>query len=117
LHQLLQVIVQRALAGKTYDHAKAGTILCSYIKILPLFMLVFPGMIARILFPGTILIPFYIAFLCAFVCLKTLTLTIPSTAMSSTCQNHLKVIVSKIKVTTWPKSLEKWLHLNVALVS
>lgn len=49
-----QVIVQRALAGKTYDHAKAGTILCSYIKILPLFMLVFPGMIARILFPETV---------------------------------------------------------------
>ncbi|KAH3689472.1 hypothetical protein DPMN_194699 [Dreissena polymorpha] len=47
-----QVIVQRALAGKTYDHAKAGTILCAYIKILPLFMLVLPGMIARILFPG-----------------------------------------------------------------
>lgn len=51
----LQVIVQRALAGKTYDHAKAGTILCAYIKVLPLFMLVFPGMIARVLFPGKIL--------------------------------------------------------------
>ncbi|XP_052259739.1 sodium/glucose cotransporter 4-like isoform X2 [Dreissena polymorpha] len=49
-----QVIVQRALAGKTYDHAKAGTILCAYIKILPLFMLVLPGMIARILFPETV---------------------------------------------------------------
>ncbi|KAL4218732.1 hypothetical protein ACF0H5_021320 [Mactra antiquata] len=49
-----QVIVQRALAGKSYDHAKAGTILCSYIKILPLFMLVFPGMIARILFTETV---------------------------------------------------------------
>ena len=49
---LFQVIVQRALAGKTYDHAKAGTILCAFIKILPLFILVFPGMIARILFPG-----------------------------------------------------------------
>ena len=46
------MIVQRALAGKTYDHAKAGTILCAFIKILPLFILVFPGMIARILFPG-----------------------------------------------------------------
>ncbi|KAK3590544.1 hypothetical protein CHS0354_015522 [Potamilus streckersoni] len=49
-----QVIVQRALAGKTYDHAKAGTIFCSYLKILPLFLLVFPGMIARILFPDTV---------------------------------------------------------------
>lgn len=49
-----QVIVQRALAGKSYDHAKAGTILCAYIKVLPLFMLVFPGMIARILYPETV---------------------------------------------------------------
>ncbi|XP_052790809.1 sodium/glucose cotransporter 4-like [Mya arenaria] len=49
-----QVIVQRALAGKTYDHAKAGTILCAYIKILPLFMLVLPGMIARILYTETV---------------------------------------------------------------
>jgi len=52
LYYSFQVIVQRALAGKTYDHAKAGTILCAFIKILPLFILVFPGMIARILFPG-----------------------------------------------------------------
>nr|XP_034302667.1 sodium/myo-inositol cotransporter 2 isoform X2 [Crassostrea gigas] len=49
-----QVIVQRALAGKTYDHAKAGTVLCAFIKILPLFLLVFPGMISRILFPDTV---------------------------------------------------------------
>ncbi|XP_048774440.2 sodium/myo-inositol cotransporter 2-like isoform X2 [Ostrea edulis] len=49
-----QVIVQRALAGKTFDHAKAGTILCAFIKILPLFLLVFPGMISRILFPDTV---------------------------------------------------------------
>lgn len=48
------MIVQRALAGKTYDHAKAGTVLCAFIKILPLFLLVFPGMISRILFPGMI---------------------------------------------------------------
>ncbi|KAL5011332.1 hypothetical protein ScPMuIL_009883 [Solemya velum] len=45
-----QVIVQRALAGKSYDHSKAGTIFCGFLKIFPLFLLVFPGMIARILF-------------------------------------------------------------------
>ncbi|XP_078325308.1 sodium/glucose cotransporter 4-like isoform X1 [Crassostrea virginica] len=49
-----QVIVQRALAGKTFDHAKAGTVLCAFIKILPLFLLVFPGMVSRILFPDTV---------------------------------------------------------------
>ena len=48
----LQVIVQRALASKNFTHAKAGTLLAGFLKILPLFVLVFPGMIARILFPG-----------------------------------------------------------------
>ncbi|XP_059140927.1 sodium/glucose cotransporter 4-like [Physella acuta] len=49
-----QVIVQRALAAKSFTHAKAGTLLCGYLKILPLFLLVFPGMIARILYPDTV---------------------------------------------------------------
>ncbi|XP_069121206.1 sodium/myo-inositol cotransporter 2-like isoform X2 [Argopecten irradians] len=49
-----QVIVQRALAAKSFDHAKAGTIFCGFLKILPLFLFVFPGMIARILFPDTV---------------------------------------------------------------
>lgn len=48
----LQVIVQRTLAAKNFDHAKAGTLFCGYLKILPLFLLIFPGMIARILYPG-----------------------------------------------------------------
>ena len=47
-----QVIVQRALAGKNYSHAKGGTILAGYLKILPMFILVIPGMIARILYTG-----------------------------------------------------------------
>lgn len=47
-----QVIVQRALASKSLSHAKAGTITAGYLKMLPLFLLVFPGMIARILYPG-----------------------------------------------------------------
>ncbi|OWF42638.1 Sodium/myo-inositol cotransporter 2 [Mizuhopecten yessoensis] len=49
-----QVIVQRALAAKSIDHAKAGTIVCGFLKVLPLFLFVFPGMIARILFPDTV---------------------------------------------------------------
>ena len=52
----LQVIVQRALASKNFTHAKAGTLLAGFLKILPLFVLVFPGMIARILFPGMCLL-------------------------------------------------------------
>lgn len=46
-----QVIVQRALASKSFTHAKAGTLLAGALKLLPMYLLVFPGMIARILYP------------------------------------------------------------------
>ncbi|XP_062820748.1 sodium/myo-inositol cotransporter 2 [Anolis carolinensis] len=49
-----QVIVQRSLAAKSLPHAKGGALLASYLKILPLFMMVFPGMISRILFPDLV---------------------------------------------------------------
>lgn len=47
-----QVIVQRCLAGKNLTHVKAGCILCGYLKLLPMFLMVMPGMISRILYPG-----------------------------------------------------------------
>ena len=50
---MLQVIVQRALAAKSLSHAQGGSLLAGYIKILPLFIMVFPGMISRVLYPGT----------------------------------------------------------------
>ncbi|XP_070565864.1 sodium/mannose cotransporter SLC5A10-like [Ptychodera flava] len=46
-----QVIVQRALAAKSLHHARGGTVLAGYLKILPLFLLMFPGMISRALWP------------------------------------------------------------------
>lgn len=46
-----QVIVQRVLSAKDEGHAKAGTVLAGFLKILPVFMLVVPGMIARALYP------------------------------------------------------------------
>ncbi len=49
-----QVIVQRALAAKTMTHAKGGTIVASYLKLLPLWIMVFPGMAARVLFPDQV---------------------------------------------------------------
>ncbi|XP_045626138.1 sodium/glucose cotransporter 4 [Procambarus clarkii] len=45
-----QVIVQRTLSSKNMTYAKAGCILAALIKFLPMFMLVFPGMAARILY-------------------------------------------------------------------
>ncbi|XP_061605378.1 sodium/myo-inositol cotransporter 2 isoform X2 [Phyllopteryx taeniolatus] len=45
-----QVIVQRSLAAKTLTHAKGGSLLASYLKILPFFTIMLPGMISRILY-------------------------------------------------------------------
>lgn len=47
-----QVIVQRSLSAKSLSHAKAGSILASYLKMLPLFIIIMPGMISRVLYPG-----------------------------------------------------------------
>jgi SSS family solute:Na+ symporter len=46
-----QVIVQRVLSAKDEGHAKAGTIFAGFLKILPVFLLVLPGLIAVGLFP------------------------------------------------------------------
>lgn len=51
---LSQVIVQRCLAGKNLTHIKAGCILCGYLKLMPMFLMVMPGMISRILYPGNV---------------------------------------------------------------
>jgi len=45
-----QVIVQRVLAAKDMVHAKGGCILTGYLKLLPLYLLVFPGMASRVLY-------------------------------------------------------------------
>ncbi|XP_053550893.1 sodium/myo-inositol cotransporter 2 [Bombina bombina] len=45
-----QVIVQRSLSAKNLSHAKGGSLLAAYLKVLPLFLMVLPGMISRILF-------------------------------------------------------------------
>ncbi|KAM4810468.1 sodium/glucose cotransporter 1-like [Rhinophrynus dorsalis] len=49
-----QVIVQRCLSAKNMSHVKAGCILCGYLKLLPMFLMVFPGMISRILYTDEI---------------------------------------------------------------
>uniref|UniRef100_A0AAY4CQY4 Sodium/glucose cotransporter 2 n=1 Tax=Denticeps clupeoides TaxID=299321 RepID=A0AAY4CQY4_9TELE len=49
-----QVIVQRCLAARNLIHAKAGCILCGYLKLLPVFLMVFPGMISRVLYPDEV---------------------------------------------------------------
>ncbi|CAH2307346.1 sodium glucose cotransporter 5 [Pelobates cultripes] len=49
-----QVIVQRSLSAKNLSHAKAGSILASYLKMLPMIFIIMPGMISRALYPDTV---------------------------------------------------------------
>ncbi|XP_062831146.1 sodium/myo-inositol cotransporter [Anolis carolinensis] len=49
-----QVIVQRVLAAKNIAHAKGSTLMAGFLKLLPMFLIVVPGMISRILFPEDI---------------------------------------------------------------
>jgi SSS family solute:Na+ symporter len=45
-----QVIVQRVLSARSEGHAKLATIFAGFLKILPVFMLVLPGLIAMALY-------------------------------------------------------------------
>ncbi|NWX25225.1 SC5A9 protein, partial [Notiomystis cincta] len=49
-----QVIVQRSLSAKNLSHAKGGSVLGGYLKILPMFFIVIPGMISRALYPDEV---------------------------------------------------------------
>lgn len=49
-----QVIVQRVLAAKNIAHAKGSTLMAGFLKVLPMFVIVIPGMISRILFADEI---------------------------------------------------------------
>jgi solute:Na+ symporter, SSS family len=46
-----QVIVQRVLSARDEGHAKAATIFAGFLKILPVFLLVLPGLICYALYP------------------------------------------------------------------
>ena len=47
-----QVMVQRVLSARSEGHAKAATIFAGFLKILPVFILVLPGLIALALYRG-----------------------------------------------------------------
>ncbi|XP_064800273.1 sodium/myo-inositol cotransporter-like [Oncorhynchus masou masou] len=49
-----QVIVQRVLAAKNIAHAKGSTLMAGFLKVLPMYIIVIPGMISRILFADEI---------------------------------------------------------------
>ncbi|KAF8763202.1 Sodium/glucose cotransporter 4 like protein [Argiope bruennichi] len=45
-----QMMVQRLLAAKSLSHAQGGTLFAGFMKILPIFLIVMPGMISRVLY-------------------------------------------------------------------
>ncbi|KAK7069892.1 Sodium/glucose cotransporter 4, partial [Halocaridina rubra] len=48
------MMVQRVMAARSLSHAKGGTIFAGYVKLLPLFMMVIPGMISRVLYTNEV---------------------------------------------------------------
>jgi len=49
-----QTIVQRVLGARSLDDAQLGPLFAGFLKILPVFLLVLPGVIASVLFRGLI---------------------------------------------------------------
>ncbi|CAH8842495.1 unnamed protein product [Trichobilharzia szidati] len=49
-----QMMVQRTLAAKSLSHAQSATLMTGLIKQLPLFIMVIPGMISRVLYANEI---------------------------------------------------------------
>lgn len=49
-----QTIVQRVLGGKTENDAQLGPLFAGFIKVLPLMIMVFPGVLAYVLFQDQI---------------------------------------------------------------
>lgn len=50
-----QTIVQRALGAKDENHARVGVLFCRFIKILPVFLFVMPGLFAYVLYKTGVL--------------------------------------------------------------
>lgn len=49
-----QMMVQRTLAAKSLSHAQGGTLFAGYMKLLPMFLIVMPGMVSRVLYPDVV---------------------------------------------------------------
>ena len=49
-----QMMVQKALSAKSLSDAQGATILTGWIKVLPMFLIVIPGMISRVLYPDEV---------------------------------------------------------------
>ncbi len=48
------MMVQKALSARSLSDAQGATILTGWIKTLPMFLIVVPGMISRVLYPDEV---------------------------------------------------------------
>ena len=46
--------MQRTLGAKNIIHARSGTIFAGFLKVLPMYIMVMPGMISRVLYKDDI---------------------------------------------------------------
>ncbi|XP_041457945.1 sodium/glucose cotransporter 4-like [Lytechinus variegatus] len=49
-----QFLVQRSMSTKNFTQTKAGTVFASYLKVLPLLLMIYPGMVSRALWPDEV---------------------------------------------------------------
>lgn len=108
-----QTIVQKALSAKTEKDARNGAIFAGYLKLLPVFLMVLPGVIGYVLFKETIgddskttltvmmkeLLPVGVRGLMAAGLLAALMSTIEA-ALNSTATMTAKDIVKRIRPDT-----------------
>ncbi|XP_030837070.1 sodium/glucose cotransporter 4 [Strongylocentrotus purpuratus] len=49
-----QFLVQRSMSTKNFTQTKAGAVFASYLKVLPLLLMIYPGMVSRALWPDEV---------------------------------------------------------------
>ena len=103
-----QVIVQRCLSAKNMSHVKAGCIMCGYMKLLPMFLMVMPGMISRILFTGD---TFCWTRQQLFPTLKT-----PMAPSSFFLPSSFLAMITKHYCLPWPRHWVTWGHRACVIV-
>ena len=124
-----QTIVQRVLGAKTRHDSQMGPIFAGFLKILPVFIMVFPGVIAFILFPDIIgkdanqtlpvminqLLPTGLKGIMAATLLAALMSTIAA-ALNSSATLVAVDIVKRIRPSTSDKQQIKWGRFAAVIV-
>ncbi|MCD6333610.1 MAG: sodium/solute symporter, partial [Bacteroidales bacterium] len=124
-----QTIIQRVLGAKTRYDAQTGPLFAGFLKILPVFILVLPGVLAYVLFPDLIgtdanqtlpvlitqLVPVGLRGLMAATLLAALMSTIAA-ALNSSATLVAFDIIKRIRPQTTDKQQVNWGRIAAVLV-